>query len=708
MTDRNYQRKRDAMARKSREQSAEGRDLGEIPPVKNPKRRKKCERNLALYLSTYYPGTFPWEWSDDHRKQIARMEAGILDGGLYALAAPRGDGKSSKILRACNWALSYGHRRFIAMIAAEQSKGEEDLLDPLKIEWETNDLLLEDFPEIAYPIRALEGIVTRARAQTINGRRTFMTWKGRTLVFPTVPGSSASGATVRVTGLLGRIRGMSTTTASGDTIRPDLVMIDDPQTDESARSDAQCAVREKILNSAVLGLAGPGKRINGFAAVTVIREGDVAHRLLNRKLYPRWQGEKYRLVYEWPKNKDLVEKYKQLRLSDIDAGDDTAKKATAFWKKNRKKIEEGARVGWEHRKTPDEVSAVQHAVNLQQDNPDTFDAEYQNEPKQTVAVAELRLPTSDDVVMQRSGYERGTVPEGCNWIGCGWDVQGEVLFWSVVAVDENFSGWVIDYGAWPQSNRDYFTLSEVDPTISAVTGIADPDAALRAALSALTDEMLEREYVGTDGSVRRIDRMLCDAGWRTKTVYAWARQATAPLWPCHGRGVTAKESPWETMRRKRGERVGYGFRMPPVTKTDAPRHVLIDTNTWKTQILPRFCLPLDSPGAWALFKSPPVRHRMFGDHLSAERPTKTSGRGRTLFEFSLVPGRENHWLDATLYAAVAAVIAGAPVPGVKQGKMIASRNSDETKGKATSEKAARKSLAELREEAIARRRKKAG
>jgi DNA invertase Pin-like site-specific DNA recombinase len=44
---------------------------------------------------------------------------------------------------------------------------------------------------------------------------------------------------------------------------------DDPQTDESARSLSQCAHRESVLAGAVLGLAGPGRKISGIMPCTV-------------------------------------------------------------------------------------------------------------------------------------------------------------------------------------------------------------------------------------------------------------------------------------------------------------------------------------------------------------------------------------------------------------------------------------------------------
>jgi hypothetical protein len=47
------------------------------------------------------------------------------------------------------------------------------------------------------------------------------------------------------------------------------VLIDDPQTDESARSPSQCMTRERILAGAILGLAVPGRKIAGLMTLTV-------------------------------------------------------------------------------------------------------------------------------------------------------------------------------------------------------------------------------------------------------------------------------------------------------------------------------------------------------------------------------------------------------------------------------------------------------
>ena len=45
-----------------------------------------------------------------------------------------------------------------------------DMLDSIKMELDGNDLLLEDFPEVVYPIQCLDGIANRCNGQLYQGR----------------------------------------------------------------------------------------------------------------------------------------------------------------------------------------------------------------------------------------------------------------------------------------------------------------------------------------------------------------------------------------------------------------------------------------------------------------------------------------------------------------------------------------------------------
>ena len=192
--------------------------------------------------------------------------------------------------------------------------------------------------------------------------------------------SSASGAIIKVAGITGRIRGMKHKRADGKTVRPSLVLLDDPQTDESARSPSQCATREQILAGAILGLAGPGRKIAGLMTLTVVRPDDMADRILDREKHPQWQGERTKMVYAFPAPGSPAEKlwqeYARLRAegqrSDRGVGD-----ACEFYRANQIDMDAGTIVAWPQRHNPDELSAIQHAMNLKLDQGEAaFFAEY--------------------------------------------------------------------------------------------------------------------------------------------------------------------------------------------------------------------------------------------------------------------------------------------------------------------------------------------
>ena len=44
-----------------------------------------------------------------------------------------------------------------------------DMLESIKMELDGNELLLEDYPEVVYPIQALDGIANRCNGQLYKG-----------------------------------------------------------------------------------------------------------------------------------------------------------------------------------------------------------------------------------------------------------------------------------------------------------------------------------------------------------------------------------------------------------------------------------------------------------------------------------------------------------------------------------------------------------
>jgi hypothetical protein len=223
--------------------SLAGRDIGDLPDVGNPGRKAVAASDFRSFCESYFPLTFHLPWSPDHLKVIARIEQAVLHGGLFAMAMPRGSGKTTICECACIWAVLYGHREFVCLIGSDEGHA-MDMLESIKTELDGNDLLLDDFPEVVYPIQCLDGIANRCKGQLYRGERTHISWTAKDIVLPSLKpagwpdnellesftrldGSSlASGAIIKVAGITGRIRGMKFKRSDGMTVRPSLVVID--------------------------------------------------------------------------------------------------------------------------------------------------------------------------------------------------------------------------------------------------------------------------------------------------------------------------------------------------------------------------------------------------------------------------------------------------------------------------------------------------
>ena len=84
----------------------------------------------------------------------------------------------------------------------------------------------------------------------------------------------------------------------------------------------------------------------------------------------------------------------------------------------------------------------------------------------------------------------------------------------VCAWEDDFTGYVIDYGAYPDQQRPYFTLRDARHTLGAwprkEPGI---EGAIYAGLEALTGTYSGQSWRRDDGAQLRIGRCLIDANW---------------------------------------------------------------------------------------------------------------------------------------------------------------------------------------------------
>ena len=565
-------------------------------------------------------------------------------------------------LVAVIWAVLSGQQEFVFLIASAQEQA-LSMLANLKSHLIANERLLADYPEAIYPIRCLEGEGRRCIGQRYYGVPTAIGWGVDELVFPTIPGSRSSGSIIRVSGITGNIRGALHVRANGSQVRPTLVVCDDPQTDQSAHSMLQTEERLSIVNGAIKGLAGPGQRTAVIIPCTVIAAGDLADQLLDRQKNPSWHGERTKLLYAFPTNEKLWLEYARIRDQSFRADGD-GHEATDFYVAHQAEMDAGAAPAWPARflASLGEVSAVQNAMNLKLDNEKAFFAEHQNEPSYS---SELRadLLTPAMVCQKANGRARREIPLSCTKLTMFIDVHVKLLFYCVCAWKDDFTGYVINYGTFPEQTDRMFSLDDARKTLGRSFPGIGPDGAIQAGM-----EKLVEKYLATDfhrgPALMRIDRLLVDMGYKSELVAAVKHKVGgSAMMLSKGVGIRAGNKPMSSYIRRPGEKIGYYWYIPNVLRTSEFPHVASDVNHWKTFCHTSLAIAAGDSGSLTLYGKP-REHEQFAQHIAgSETWTVTQGHGRTVHEWTQVPGKDNHWLDCLVGCAVGASMCGISRPG---------------------------------------------
>jgi phage terminase large subunit GpA-like protein len=291
------------------------------------------------------------------------------------------------------------------------------------------------------------------------------------------------------------------------------------------------------------------------------------------------------------------------------------------------------------------------------------------------AIGEGDQPELPAPAAKINNMQRKEIPIGCDLLTMFIDVQQNLLFYVIAAWEADFTGYVIDYGSYPDQQRPYFTLRDARLTLSHAAPNTGVEGAIYAGLETVTGQHLSREWLRDDGAAMRIERCLVDANWGSSTdlVYQFCRQSlhAAVLLAAHGRFVGASSMPYSDYKRRPGDRVGLNWRIPNVRGKRAVRHVLFDANYWKSFIQARLGMAMGDRGCLSLFGSKPEQHRLFAEHLTAEYRVKTEGRGRTVDEWKIRPEQpDNHWLDCLVGCAVAGSIQGVTLFGTDAKRVV--------------------------------------
>lgn len=640
-----------------------------IPKPANMRRRRRLEKDDEKWLLWYFGkgsgviDPFWYEFTKHQKEMIAALRTAFMTGDDQSLAASRGDGKTTICERMSAKYTVTGVVSFIVLFGATGELAGESL-DAIKVAFEENERLAEDYPEVCIPIRALENAPQRAHGQTVSGYRidngkpfarqsSKFTWCGREIILPNVPGSPSARAIIATRGLDAAVRGLK---KKGR--RPDVAIIDDPDTEETARSEDQAAKLEHRIDRAIAGLGGQQRRTSRVMLTTLQSRISASYKYTDPTLKPSWKGRRFRFLIHPPERMDLWDEYVQLREADFEKATDHAGE---FYKSRRKQMDAGAVVSNKYRHMPSQLSALQFYFDeVARIGPEAVATEYDNDPPEITGPTESGI-TASKIQIRLSGYPRREIPPDCTVLSRGIDAQKAGLHWVVKAWRRDASNYVIDYGFHETHGTRYGTDEGVE-------------LAIRRAILELMDLHRQNPYA-IDGHPVPIGLTLVDSGWQSPAVYQACRQIGLGIYPAKGHGKShgcASLSFREVVTRTPNRKPGDGWFMQ--RQPNGLWLVHCDTDRWKSFDHARWLTPEGKPGAAYLYgqigdeerrhidKRLPKEakeHFAFAKHLTAEVEIEDVVRGKLVRAWKVKAGRvQNHYLDASYLADVAAAMQG--------------------------------------------------
>ena len=659
-----YAEHREAMAARQRTKSQQGRDIGTIPPVVDPARREACREDLGKFLKTYFPGTFRHDWSAVHLRLIELIQIVVLVGALLAMGIPRGWGKTSLCVRAVIWAIAYRHHVFVMLIGASNEAAKAMILD-IRTELESNVLLQEDFPELCIPIRELEGVNQRGKAQLCCGERTKVFASEFELRLGNVGGQS--GGIIRAGGILSsKIRG-ARHVVDGAVIRPTLGLVDDPQTEASAASKRSCYRRERVIQAALPGLPGAGEAWSCLMTMTVIEPGDVADRVLDRDKHPDWHGVRHAALdsLPTPDAMDLWFEWNQIREACL-RKDEDLQPAHRFYKKNMKAMKDGATIVWKDGYDPDRfVDPLEQAMDWFFRDRQGFWSELMNNPAGFEPEGRPKLDR-DTVAVRCHHLKAEAAPLESEFVTAFIDVQQQCLFYEVRAHAMDSSSWILQYGTWPGQPRAYYTLSDIKMTLESMyPKMPNLQTRLIAAVKDLAKLLFEKEWKREDGHTLNLNVAGIDANWETETIKKAVRISgyMNRLIPTHGRSFRPPKTAINELPKKETDRVGLFWRLRSPREKEAIRHLIYDVDHWKSHHRDRLLIPQEAPGSCSLFAG--RDHMMYADHQLSEYSNfiHDISSQRTVEVWEHRPERpDNHFWDCSVGNSMLGGMLGCVLP----------------------------------------------
>lgn len=304
-------------------------------------RRMRATHDLLWFGQTYFPH-YIRPHADGHPVEPSKLHVWLCktllelgeaqSAARLAIAAPRGEAKSTWLLIWVIWCIVHAHKHYILYImdVGEQAAA---VLEGIKAELELNTALAADYPKAV----GVGAVWTRGVLVTRNGIKI----QGR-------------GARQRVRGLKHGAR------------RPDLAILDDLENDIQVANPEQ---RDRLTNwllAAVDNLGEAGESFDIVMIGTVLHHDSVLRRM---QAHPLWSARVFQAIVSWPDRMDLWENWEMtLRRDGLEV-------AQSFYHKNADTMNIGGVVSWPSKRSLCQLMEIR--VKIGNAN---FDKEYQNDP----------------------------------------------------------------------------------------------------------------------------------------------------------------------------------------------------------------------------------------------------------------------------------------------------------------------------------------
>lgn len=660
-----------ATSRAKREKTS---DIGELPPVKNPKRREKGEKDFAYWRAHYCKPRHEFDDSLNHAKLCDRLQTAIESkDAWFGIMAPRGEGKSSTIVEAFAWSIVTERKKFPIGFSSS-SATTSNFVRSFSSLFLDLPAIAEDYPEIIVPLKAKTDTNMQRRV-VYHNKTVRCSWasleKGQYWFrFPDIPGSGSCFAHMMTQSIGSKIRGPFYAAPDGNIIRPDLVVFDDIQDPEIAANPDRI---DGVWNKMVADAAG----MSGNSPMPLINSGTPFHTecLMARTMRDRrFNGVAYRSIYSYPKRMDLWEDYHKLWKKTYDekaaeVGDEKKEEANAyaflvasmFYSQHQSEMDEGMVMSWPAKYSV-KGSGISAIENIMREyfiglEPEVFEQE-KNCVLRTPANEDVEVIT-EDIFLSKVDHSLAefVCPNEASLITFAIDVHKNILYFEGCTWSDGFDGHVITFGTFPKQTASSWTQRNAGKTLAKRFPKIGWKGALLAGLNELVETIMSRKYYREDGSEIYVEAIIIDNN-------------SGDFKPTVDKFI--EESPYrEKLLAYKGEWYGSGSQPKQTTekgglewkwnkKVRGRNDVVAFRDFWKSYNLDLWLTPRGETGCKTIFKGGLQQFRKFFNEITAQKPrwiTLKSGQSLRRWPTTKdMKGIDDHFGDVDFMTALAASI----------------------------------------------------